>query len=75
MKFTGIANEDRRISEELHAMGAFDQSQPDQISALSHTFEVIGQFVTWMRWKGEVSVYGCRVGADVARRMEAQRLA
>ncbi|WP_372830923.1 hypothetical protein [Pontibacterium sp.] len=69
--YTGIANDDRRIAAELQAMGAFDQAQADEKSALVKAIEAAGEFVTWMRWKGEVGVYGCRVGAAHARRAEA----
>ncbi|MBE9398059.1 hypothetical protein IOQ59_12395 [Pontibacterium sp. N1Y112] len=69
--YTGIANDDRRIAAELQAMGAFDQAQADEKSALVKAIEAAGEFVTWMRWKGEVGVYGCRVGAAHARRVEA----
>ncbi|MCO4758859.1 MAG: hypothetical protein KC477_12625 [Oceanospirillaceae bacterium] len=69
--YTGIANDDRRIAAELQAMGAFDQAQADEKSALVKVIEAAGEFVTWMRWKGEVGVYGCRVGAAHARRVEA----
>lgn len=72
MSFTGIAEDDRRIARDLMAMGAFDQGQEDQPSRLARKIEAVQQFITWMRWKGEVSVYGCRVGVDPAtRRMEA----
>jgi len=69
--YTGIANDDRRIAAELQAMGAFDEAQADEKSALAKMLDAAGEFVTWMRWKGEVGVYGCRVGADYARRQEA----
>lgn len=69
--YTGIANDDRRIAAELQAMGAFDQAQADEKSALVKAIEAASEFVTWMRWKGEVGVYGCRVGAAHARRVEA----
>ncbi len=69
--YTGLANDDRRIAEELQAMGAFDQPQADEKSALAKMIAAVSEFVTWMRWKGEVGVYGCRVGAAHARRMEA----
>ena len=69
--YTGIANDDRRIAAELQAMGAFDQAQADEKSVLVKAIEAAGEFVTWMRWKGEVGVYGCRVGAAHARRVEA----
>lgn len=75
MKFTGIANDDRRIQAELQAMGAFDTPKEKQPSSISQMFDSIAQFAEWMRWKGEVGVYGCRVGADHARRMEAKHLA
>ena len=75
MKFTGVANDDRRIPGELQAMGAFDQSQEDTHSVVGQVLEAIGQFITWTRWKGEVGVYGCRVGADHARYMEAKHTA
>jgi hypothetical protein len=69
--YTGLANDDRRIEAELQAMGAFDISTPDEKSALAQLLEAVSEFVTWMRWKGEVGVYGCRVGAAYARRVEA----
>lgn len=69
--YTGVACDDRRIAAELQAMGAFDQAQADEKSALVKAIEAAGEFITWMRWKGEVGVYGCRVGADYARRLEA----
>lgn len=75
MNFTGVANDDRRIAEELQAMGAFDQSAEIKESVLSQAVEAVGQFLTWMRWKGEVGVYGCRVGAAYARRQEAAHIA
>lgn len=75
MKFTGIENDDRRIAQELQAMGAFDMAQDDQLSAVTTALEATGQFLTWLRWKGEVGVYGCRVGADYARKMEARHTA
>lgn len=72
MNFTGLKSDDRRITRDLMAMGAFDSSEPDQPSFLAKQLEAIGQTITWMRWKGEVSVYGCRVGVDRAtRRLEA----
>lgn len=74
MNYTGVANDDRRIAEELQAMGAFDGIEAKE-SMLSHAMEAVGQFLTWMRWKGEVGVYGCRVGAAHARKMEAAHLA
>ncbi len=70
MEFTGVANDDRRIAAELQAMGAFDGIE-EKASFWGHTIEAVGQFITWMRWKGEVGVYGCRVGAAYARKMEA----
>lgn len=75
IKFTGIANDDRRIQEELQAMGAFDQPQEECVSSFAQMLDAIGQFAEWMRWKGEVGVYGCRVGASQARRLEAKHLA
>lgn len=69
--YTGIANDDRRIAAELQAMGAFDQAQADEPSTMDKALSAAGEFLTWMRWKGEVGVYGCRVGAEHARRMEA----
>ncbi|WP_036228686.1 hypothetical protein [Marinobacterium jannaschii] len=68
--YTGIANDDRRIQQELQAMGAFDAAQDDQPSLLLDMLRSTSQFLTWLRWKGEVGVYGCRVGADFARRQE-----
>jgi hypothetical protein len=75
MKFTGVANDDRRIAAELQAMGAFDHANEKQPSALVQIAEAVGQFAEWARWKGEVGVYGCRVGATYARRVEARHLA
>ena len=72
MVFTGVECDDRRIAGELQAMGYFDEPRDEQKSLLSKVIEATGNFVTWMRWKGEVGVYGCRVGADYARRMEAK---
>ena len=69
--YTGIKADDRRINRELLAMGAFDTPQADPPSKLSQALEAVEQFVTWMRWKGEASVYGCRVGAGYARALEA----
>ncbi|MEH6471998.1 MAG: hypothetical protein V7752_12185 [Halopseudomonas sp.] len=60
--YTGIADDDRRIARELQAMGAFDSAAVDEPSRIAKMLETVGQFITWMRWKGEVSVYGCRVG-------------
>ncbi len=75
MKFTGIANDDRRIQAELQAMGAFDNAYQDQPSSLSTILTAIAEFAEWMRWKGETGVYGCRVGASYARRREAMHYA
>ncbi len=69
--YTGIASDDRRIQQELQAMGAFDNGDAVQNSSEKGWLTSIAQFVTWMRWKGEVGVYGCRVGAASARRQEA----
>ncbi|SFG41428.1 hypothetical protein [Neptunomonas qingdaonensis] len=73
--FTGITNDDRRIQAELQAMGAFDNPEEKQATSIAQMFDAIGQFSEWMRWKGEVGVYGCRVGASHARRLEAKHLA
>lgn len=75
MKFTGIADDDRRIAAELQAMGAFDSPQKKQASSIAQMFDAIAQFAEWTRWKGEVGVYGCRVGAAHARREEAKHFA
>ncbi|WP_293265845.1 hypothetical protein [Neptunomonas sp.] len=75
MKFTGIADDDRRIAEELQAMGAFDNSLEEKTSSIAQIFDAISQFAEWTRWKGEVGVYGCRVGATHARREEAKHFA
>lgn len=72
MVFTGVECDDRRIAGELQAMGCFDEAREDKKSALAKMIEATGNFITWMRWKGEVSVYGCRVAADHARFMEAR---
>lgn len=73
MNFTGNTADDRRIAAELQAMGAFDEMQEKQ-SRFGEALEAVGQFITWMRWKGEVGVYGCRVGAEYARRQEARQI-
>ncbi|RDE19519.1 hypothetical protein DV711_11555 [Motiliproteus coralliicola] len=70
--YTGIANDDRRIEAELQAMGAYDQAQADEPSMLSKALLAVEDFITWMRWKGEVGVYGCRVGAVYARCLESR---
>ncbi|WP_299204409.1 hypothetical protein [uncultured Amphritea sp.] len=70
--FTGVECDDRRIASELQAMGCYDESGTEPQSAFSKAVEAVGNFITWMRWKGEVGVYGCRVGADYARYMEAK---
>ncbi len=72
LKYTGVANDDRRIASELMAMGAFDKPSEASVSPIFQVIEALSQFVTWMRWKGEVGVYGCRVGAQNARRAEAK---
>ncbi|MBY4677021.1 hypothetical protein [Marinobacterium arenosum] len=73
--YTGIANDDRRIAAELQAMGAFDQPAEERDSKLADIWHAAGQFITWMRWKGEYGVYGCRVGASEAYRREKAHLA
>ena len=70
MTFTGLPDDDRRIARELQAMGAFDQVPEAEKSAFAEALEAVSQFITWMRWKGEVNVYGCRVGAAYARKQE-----
>jgi len=72
MNFTGIANDDRRIAEELQAMGAFDQPEVAAHSVISEALSAVSQFLTWMRWKGEYGVYGCRVGATAAYTLETR---
>lgn len=74
VNFTGIANDDRRIAEELQAMGASDKPDVVKSSVLAEMLEPVSQFLTWMRWKGECGVYGCRVGAAAAYTMETRRL-
>ena len=49
----------------------FRSYMKEGIELWQKAFEAAGEFITWMRWKGEVGVYGCRVGADYARRLEA----
>ena len=72
MVFTGLAADDRRIARDLMAMGAFDQVQEEQPSLFSRQIKTVQSFITWMRWKGEISVYGCRIGVDrETRRLEA----
>lgn len=72
MTFTGVECDGRRITAELQAMGAFE-ADSDTVSALSRMLEPVTQFLTWMRWKGEYGVYGCRVGATEAYRLELER--
>lgn len=74
MHFTGIANDDRRIAEELQAMGAFDQPEKAHASVIAEVLESIGQFMTWMRWRGEYGAYGCRVGATAAYTLEMRSI-
>lgn len=74
MHFTGIANDDRRIAEELQAMGAFDQPEQAHASVIAEVLESIGQFMTWMRWRGEYGVYGCRVGATATYTLEMRSI-
>jgi hypothetical protein len=52
-------------------MGYADQPYKGESGAVSKMLAQAADFLTWMRWKGEVGVYGCRIGANVARRMEA----
>ncbi|MGB0468483.1 MAG: hypothetical protein ACPGF7_13275 [Pontibacterium sp.] len=68
--FTGLPDDDRRINSELQAMGAFDKPLPEKPSTLKQAFSYAGELITWMRWKGEVGVYGCRVGVTHVRRQE-----
>lgn len=70
--FTGVECDDRRITGELQAMGYFDGRGEEPKSHLVKMIEATGNFITWMRWKGEVGVYGCRVAADHARFMESR---
>jgi len=70
-QYTGIANDDRRIHQELIAMGYADQPLQAEPGAVAKLLTQASEFLTWMRWKGEVGVYGCRIGANTARRMEA----
>jgi hypothetical protein len=68
--YTGIQADDRRINRELQAMGAFDTPSQENLSLLGRMLESIGEFFTWMRWKGEIATNGCRLGADYARALE-----
>jgi len=70
-QYTGIADDDRRIHQELIAMGYADQSAQAEPGRVARLLAQASEFLTWMRWKGEVGVYGCRIGASAARRMEA----
>ncbi|BBB25833.1 hypothetical protein [Amphritea japonica] len=72
MVFTGVECDDRRIAGELQAMGYCESHTEESKSTFSKLLEAVGNFVTWMRWKGEVGVYGCRVAADHARFMESR---
>ncbi|RTE64751.1 hypothetical protein EH243_15320 [Amphritea opalescens] len=70
--FTGVECDDRRIASELQAMGYYDEYGNETTSTISSMFAAVSGFITWMRWKGEVGVYGCRVAADHARYLEAK---
>ncbi|MGB2130654.1 MAG: hypothetical protein ACPHXW_04450 [Marinobacterium sp.] len=62
--YTGLANEDRRIHQELVAMGYTDAVEaPVSQSAIAKAFNQLTDLLTWMRWKAEISVNGCRIGA------------
>lgn len=61
--YTGLANEDRRIHQELVAMGYTDADASNSQSVVAKAFNQIRDLLTWMRWKAEVGVYGCRIGA------------
>ncbi len=60
--YTGIVADDRRIARDLQALGAFDQGMDEQPSGFAKKLQTLSEFITWMRWKGEVGVYGCRTG-------------
>lgn len=70
--YTGLPNDDRRIAEELQAMGAFD-GQPHTPSRLEQSLASLAELLTWLRWKGEIAAYGCRIG--VSRPHQAHTLA
>jgi len=73
--FTGLPDDDRRIARELQAMGANDFQEIDTPSSLNKLWGALSEFITWMRWKGEVNAYGCRVGAERARALETSTYA
>ena len=68
--YTGIPNEDRRIHQELVAMGYTDCSEEQGPGAFARLLKQAGDVLTWMRWKGEIAVSGRRIGAHVIRHME-----
>lgn len=70
-QYTGIPNDDRRIHQELIAMGYADQPYQAEAGTLSKLFAQTADFLTWMRWKGEVGMYGCRIGVSASQRMAA----
>ena len=74
-RFTGLPDDDRRIARELQAMGANDYREMHTPSSLSKLWKGLSDFITWMRWKGEVNAYGCRVGAERARALETSTYA
>ncbi len=74
-RYTGLADDDRRIARELQAMGAFDAPAADPHSRLTAALNAIGDFLTWMRWKGEISAYGCRIGVSRAPALETRTYA
>ncbi len=61
--YTGLANEDRRIHQELVAMGYTDADASRTPGAVAKMFNQLTELLTWMRWKAEVGVYGYRIGA------------
>lgn len=69
--YTGIPHEDHRIHLELVAMGYTERSEEHGPGAFARLFKQAGEFLTWMRWKGEIAVSGHRVGAHVTRHMES----
>lgn len=61
--YTGIASDDRRIHQELIAMGYTDADAPVNQDRAAKAFNQLVDLLTWMRWKAEISVNGCRIGA------------
>lgn len=73
--YTGLYHDDRRIHQELVAMGYTESCKAQARSAFARRLQQVGEFLTWLRWKGEIAVCGHRIGAHVTRHMESVRTA